>query len=229
MINICFILHNLNHHMSHKVYTINLKNRVDRKHHTIKQFKNKAEFNVTIINPIQHKHNSVSLWKTIKSVTEQAILANDKYIIICEDDHIFSKSYDKCVLDKAIFQADKLGMDILSGGVSWFTDALQISTNLFWIDKFSGLQFTVVFERFFKQILQASFTEDDTSDYKISDLTKNKLVMYPFISTQKEFGYSDVTPKNNLKGRVNKIFQDTAKKLDHLDKVRIHYNLMTKL
>ena len=49
--------------------------------------------------------------------------------------------------------------------------------------------------------------------------------MFPFISTQKEFGYSDATTKNNTEGYVDQIFSATTEKLQHLVKVAFFYHL----
>ena len=45
-------------------------------------------------------------------------------------------------------------------------------------------------------MLNYSFKGIDTADEVISQLANNKMVIYPFISEQKDFGYSDVTLSN---------------------------------
>ena len=47
--------------------------------------------------------------------------------------------------------------------------------------------------------------------------------MYPFISRQREFSYSDVTTTNNQKGYVDKLFRHTSKSLNILNKVKLFY------
>ena len=47
--------------------------------------------------------------------------------------------------------------------------------------------------------------------------------MYPFISVQKEFGYSDVTPKNGEQGFVDKCFSETSERLRLLQDVETFY------
>ncbi len=51
--------------------------------------------------------------------------------------------------------------------------------------------------------------------------------MYPFISTQKEFGYSDVTNENDKTNRIEKLFDETQQKLEILNKVRNYYLQLT--
>jgi len=102
---------------------------------------------------------------------------------------------------------------MLSGGYSWFGNAIQVSERLFWADKFNGMQFTIVFHKFYQSILDADFVESVVTDISLSDITNNKFVMYPFISVQSDFGYSDVTRKNNeIGGMITTYFDDADKK-----------------
>jgi hypothetical protein len=59
----------------------------------------------------------------------------------------------------------------------------------------------ILFKQFYNAILETEFGEYDAADYKIAALTNNIFFIYPFISVQKEFGYSDATTKNNREGR----------------------------
>jgi len=207
------------------VNCVNLAHRTDRRNHIIEEFKGKYEFNLEIVPAIQHKKGAIGLWKTINELIAEALNSNQEYIIICEDDHSFPLNYTREILFDAIQLAGQMETDILLGGISWFNNALQISPNLFWVDKFSGLQFTIVYRKFFETILKADFNYDDAADYKISSLTSNKLIIYPFISTQKEFGYSDVTSKNNTEGYVTKIFNDAAEQMGNLQKAAQFYEI----
>ena len=207
------------------VYAINLLKRTDRKTHILNEFKLYKEFNLHIVKAHEHQIGALGLWSTLKHILLDLVPPNEEYIIICEDDHAFRRSYNLNKLLKGISDAKKLNADVLCGGVSWYTDALQISDSLFWVEKFSGLQFTVIFRKFFDKILQANFTTVDAADYKLSELSDKLFVLYPFISTQKEFGYSDVTPKNNLEGRVTEIFTNTNLRLRQLKKVSKYYGL----
>mgnify|MGYP003444712783 FL=1 len=145
------------------------------------------------------------------------------FLLICEDDHQFTADYSSQLLFAAIAEAREKGADVLCGGVSWFNNAVQISNNLYWVEKFSGLQFTIIFRKFIQSILNATFNELEAADYKISDLTVNKFFIFPFISTQKDYGYSDATPKNNLAGRVSKLFDECIERVNVLNKITRHY------
>lgn len=206
-------------------YSINLEKRIERKNHCIQQFKNKPEFILQIVKAIEDKDGALGLWLTIKYIIENLVPKHTPFILLCEDDHLFTNHYNKEILFEAIQHAKQKQADVLMGGVSWFGDALQISKSLFWVDQFTGTQFVVVYRRFFNSILQAEFLAGDTADRKIATLSANKFFMFPFISTQKEFGYSDATTKNNIDGYVDQIFNDTSEKLEHLVKVASFYQL----
>lgn len=210
--------------MSHLVYILNLPNRKDRLASVLSEFSGKAEFNARVIQPEIDSNPRRSLWRTLSK-----IIANEKmndqtpYIIICEDDHIFTENYKPDLLMQAINSARERGADILLGGVSWQEFPYQITDHLFYVRGFTGLQFTVVFRTFFKNILEANFSDHHAADKLISSLSDNKFIIYPTISSQKEFGYSDVTPKNNLKGRVDFLFRKTNNILNRYQQIQSHY------
>ena len=204
-------------------YIVNLKFRPERKENLIKEFEGRNEFNISVVDAISHEVGAIGLWETIKHIIQDLAKERDDYILICEDDHQFTKIYDKKKLLLNIQTAKQLNADILLGGVSWFEDALQINEQLFWVKKFTGAQFMLVFKKFYKKILDANFNNLDNADLKISSLTNNKFLIYPFISIQKEFGYSDITSKNNTKGYVKKLFKDANKALINLVKVKSFY------
>lgn len=205
------------------VYILNLENRTDRKAHLAEQFENKPEFEVRYVRPLNHPRANISLWLTMQAIVKHEIEEGSDYFIFCEDDHKFTQDYHYDFLAQNINNAQKLNADILSGGVSWASKQIQITDHLFWIEKFSGLQFTVIFKRFYSKISTGSFTEADCADGKISTLTDRIFMVYPVISIQREFGYSDVTPKNNIKGRVDSLFKRRNQLLEIHNKVRSYY------
>ena len=209
--------------VSAATYIINLKSREDRKAHILKEFEGRNEFKINIVDACEHENGAIGLWNSITYILRNLVQEDADFIILGEDDHQFTEHYSKEYLFSCIQEAQKEGADILSGGISWFRDTVQVSKNLLWVQKFSGTQFMVIFKRFYKIILDAPFGNADNADYKISDLSKNKLFMYPFISTQKEFGYSDVTAKNNMEGRVEELFNKSSESLQHLKNVSLFY------
>ena len=201
------------------VYVVNLKSRTDRKEHTRKEFLGRQEFAVTIVEAEEHERGAMGLWNTICKIIENINEKEYEFIILCEDDHRFTPDYSPSLLFTCIAQAKKKDADILLGGVSWFSGALQISENTFWVDKFSGLQFTVIYRKFFKAILEADLGATNVPDFKIAEMTDNKFFIHPFISTQVEFGYSDATKGNNVAGHVDGLFRNSvecAQSLRHI-------------
>lgn len=205
------------------IFIINLKRRTDRKESILKEFSSRNEFSLTIVEANEHTFGALGLWNTIRYILQNMVNEKDEFIIFCEDDLQFTRHYSKKYLLSSIAKAQKRNADILLGGVSWFASAIQIAKNLFWVENFSGLQFTIIFKKFFKEILDASMENFEAADYKIASLTDKAMFIYPFISTQKEFGYSDATPNNNQNGRVTALFNWTSDKLKLLRHVKKAY------
>jgi len=205
------------------VYIPNLEERIERKDSIIRQFKMKSEFLLTIVPAIRNQIGAWGLWQTFIKIVEEEYRNGSDFFIFCEDDHIFTRNYCLQYLQENITAANARGADLLSGGVSWLQDAIQCTEHLFWIRAFNGLQFTVIYKRFYKKILNSNLHEGYVTDFYLSTLSDNKFVIYPFISRQREFGYSDVTDTNNEKGYINKLFRNTDKSLYILNKVRSFY------
>ena len=205
------------------VYAVNLSHRLDRRKHILKQFSDKKEFDLTIVPAIEHPKGTYGLWQTILQIVNIEFKKENEFFILCEDDHTFTEEYSLNLLSECIEKAKSLHADLLSGGYSWFDNGIQISDNLFWADRFNGMQFTVIFRKFYEAILNANFGEDVITDFSLSDITDRKFVIYPFISVQKEFGYSDVTPMNSESGHVDRIFKNSIERLNILHKVRSFY------
>ncbi|MGN6299171.1 MAG: hypothetical protein ACTHM7_20425 [Ginsengibacter sp.] len=210
------------------VFAINLKSRTGRKQHILQQFCQKEEFDLHIVEACQHPNGAIGLWKSITHILQDLVTDESEYIIICEDDHEFTNDYDKKYLLKCINYANENDADVLLGGVSWFTAMIALSENLFWVEKFTGTQFTIIFRKFFKSILAADFRNNDSADFKMCSLTENKFFMYPFISIQKDFGYSDATSKNNVAGRVSELFENSVKAIPILNEVKKYYQNTNK-
>jgi len=209
--------------MSINVFAINLAHRTDRKDHIMSQFEGKPEFTLTVVPAVEHKIGAYGLWQTVRRIVESEAEKQTDYFILCEDDHTFTEHYSADVLHQCISHAAELGADLLSGGYSWFDDAIQISDYLFWANRFNGMQFTVIYRKFYQAILEADFGEGVVTDVSLSGITQNKFVMYPYISVQQEFGYSDVTSRNNEEGRVETLFNNSYQKFERLSKVRDFY------
>lgn len=201
-------------------YVINLKKRTDRKENVLREFAGRDEFAVHIVEAIEHQRGATGLWLTIRNILAGS---TEAFILLCEDDHQFTENYSKEYLAEAIREAAERGADVLSGGISWLDDGFPVSESLFWIRKFSGLQFTILFRRCFDTILNANFGPKDAADAWIAEHTQHKFVLYPFCSTQRDYGYSDATPVNNQSGLVEKYFNKSDELLGKLKQVRSFY------
>lgn len=213
--------------LSIPTYVINLPERSERLNHIMEQFKDKPEFTVTYIEACRHTVGAVGLWLSIRKVIELGIRNEDDVLLICEDDHIFSQSYTKTSFLENVIEAHQKGVDILSGGTGGgFGCALPVSVSRFWVNHFLSTQFIVIYSKFFQKILEAPFDNSVTSDNLLSQLTSNKMIIFPFISTQKDFGYSDVTPiHNHYQGLVTKMFENATLRLERIQKAYINFSL----
>ncbi|MCT3806333.1 hypothetical protein HZQ57_14040 [Elizabethkingia anophelis] len=205
------------------VYIINLRKRKDRYKSIQSEFHNQKNFYLIYQKVNLGKKSNVALWNNIKRCIKEAKSNKYEFIIICEDDHIFTKHYDWNFLINNINKSKLLKADLLSGGVSWFKHAIQIEENLFWIDKFNGCQFLVIFKDAYDKILNTTFLDSDFADYKLSEILDRKFLIFPFISSQQEFGYSDVTPKNDGTDRVIDLFNKSLERLSIMSKIKKNY------
>lgn len=195
------------------VYAINLKERTDRREHLLKEFQNKEEFELTIVDASVHSIGAVGLWNSIVRAVEMAKEKGDDIIIICEDDHFFTKNYSSKLLFREIVEANVQGADVLLGGICGFGHAARAGVCRYRVDWFWSTQFVVVYSHFFDKIVSYQFADTDTADGVLSELAANKMVIFPFISEQKEFGYSDVTMHNNRVGAVDTFFEQAKRRL----------------
>jgi glycosyl transferase family 25 len=181
--------------MKHKTYIINLKERTERKKHILNEFAKYPEFEITIFDAIKMKSGSEGLFESIKQIVYKASKSKDKYIIICEDDHIFTDEYNNEYLTDLIETGAIKAFDILLGGPSSIQDAFFVNERLVWLSGFSGTQFIVIFQNFYETILNYKLPPEADYDLELGKLSDNIYCCYPPISEQVNFGYSDVTSK----------------------------------
>lgn len=205
------------------VYAPNLPQRPERRESVLQQFAGRTEFELHVVPAIERKQPTWGLWQTFYQIVEKEKAKHSDYFIFCEDDHVFTDHYQSDFLFERIEEAQSLGAELLSGGMAVSRRPVQASEHLFWVDWFNGMQFTVIFSGLYDKILAARTTDGYTLDIMLSFLAKNKFVIYPYISIQKEFGYSDATDINNESGRVTRFFENAQATLDKLCKVRSFY------
>lgn len=104
---------------THSVFVIDTMERKERRIHIIEEFTDRKEFPLEILCKEKHRLGNVGLWENVVHHVAKRKKLRLPYIVICEDDHIFTKDYDEIRLMRLIDQANKQCADILLGGVSW--------------------------------------------------------------------------------------------------------------
>lgn len=205
-------------------YVINLKERTERYRHIQEQFSGRNEFDLRIIEACKAECGNVGLWNSMRGVIERAVQEEDDVVLLCEDDHTFTSFYNRDFLFRNILEASLQGAELLSGGIGGFNHAVPLSENRYWVDAYWCNQFLVLYKPIFSKILGVVFQPPDTVDGMLSEITSHKMVMYPFVSVQIDFGYSDVTERNNNeRGLINEYFRDTSERLGKYKEVYHRY------
>lgn len=207
-----------------RTYAVNLPARTERRQSVLRQFEGRTEFDLQIVDGIEHPNGPYGLWKTFCGIVEKENASNSEYFIFCEDDHVFTDHYSKDVLIKAIDAAKSLDADLLSGGMSVVEHPIEVADGLFWVDKFNGMQFTVIFRKCFDRILACSSHKGYAPDIFLSYVAQRKYVISPYVSIQAEFGYSDATDSNSVPGVVSRSFAVHQDLLTRLRQVRNFYS-----
>ena len=193
----------------------------DRCKHICAEFEGKHEFAFHLVEACTAPNGRRGLWNSIVKIIQMAKNEEEDVIIIYEDDHYFTKQYSPKLLITKIQQAYQLGADLLSGSIGGFGMASPMGFRLYQVDWFWCTQFIVVYASLYDRILSYNF-DDDTVDGVLSELASCKLVIHPFISEQKDFGYSDVTLSNQEHARrirdhfswANRMFESLSSTLE---------------
>ncbi|MGJ1195097.1 hypothetical protein ACR777_02370 [Sphingobacterium spiritivorum] len=205
-------------------YVINIPKRKDRIAYIIDQFKGKREFDLYFIEASDHPIDAVGLWMTICRIINIAIEKNEDVIILCKDDHEFTNDYDPDKFIASIYEAYRLQASFLLGGIlGGFSNIFPLQSGLFWLDAFFGAQFVVVFSNSYKKILEEPFSDQDFVDEKLSEMTSNKFVIFPMISVQKEFGYSDMATNDNMEGYHRFLTQSIMSRMNKINEIYQHF------
>lgn len=213
--------------MNHSIptYVISLAERTDRQENIKKQFAGRQEFDWHFFPAIKCNRGAEGLWHSIVEIVRMAQQNNNDKIIICEDDHIFTSDYNSETLFKNIYDAADKGCQILLGGIGNFNNLVPIQKGLYWVDIFWCTQFMVVYKSAYDYILNADFIPDESvADEFLSQIIPYKMVVSPFISIQRDFGYSDVTISNtNNHGLIEKLFKDAARRMELYNRICTKY------
>ena len=206
-------------------YVINLPERIDRRKHIETQFFNRPEFLLHFIEAETDKIGAVGLWKSIVKIIKHALEnTSDDVIVICEDDHTFTEDYNREVFFEYIIKGALYNTQILFGGIGGVRNIVSVTKNLYWVDMIWCTQFIVIYRGAFLPIINAAFSERDVADEFLSKILPNKLAIWPFISVQSEFGYSDVTGNNAQTGMLRSLFENTYKRFERYKAINQRIN-----
>jgi len=209
-------------------YIINLPERTDRYLHIVNQFKDKSEFDLKIIEAHKHSIGAVGLWITIRKIIKLALENDDDIIIICEDDHEFTSDYDNLDLFRNIFEGFQQNIDYINGGTSTINVVVPVSRDRFWVDSTRATQFMIIYKRLYEKILNYEFSKEVIADIILSNLAETKMILFPFISKQHNFGYSDVTPQHSMDtDLVDIMFSNTERRLMQIKNAFEKYNSLS--
>lgn len=206
-------------------YIINLSESVERRIHIEKQFLNKPEFLLQFVTAEIHTIAAVGLWNSIIKIIEHAFYnTTDDVILICEDNHTFTDTYDRDKFFHHIFQGAKHNTHIIFGGIGGGHNIVTATDGMYWADMVWCTQFIVVFREAFPIILKSSFSESDVVDEFLSKILPNKLVIWPFISVQSEFGNSGVMEYNTHQGNIIDLFESMSRKFERYNAIKKRLN-----
>lgn len=147
-----------------------------------KAFENRNEFILTYLEnyAVKENHSHLFSLEYLKLAVKFGLAQEEDFIIISNQKHVFTVNYNKEYLLNQIINASQLGCGILLGGISNFNRAVPLSKNLFWFDSFSSSNFVIIFSHVFSKIMQLDVETNGTNI--LSEITSNKMVMYPCIS-----------------------------------------------
>lgn len=192
-------------------FIISLDHRKERRKHIIEQFEDKDAFDWTLVKAIENEYGNLGLWLTMQKIVAESVSLNREYVLICEDDHQFTSDFTEPHLYACIENAKILNADLLLGGIcSTDNNFKQVQQNLIAVEHFACTQFVIIFKSFFDVILNSAFLDNDCVDLKMAVLTSKKLTVYPFISTQKDFGYSDCS-SGYYESKMTSFFKETSR------------------
>lgn len=206
-------------------YIINLPERTDRRTHMESQLVGHEEFALSWIEASRHPVGAIGLWQSIVTAVQTAREREDDVMLLCEDDHYFTEHYAPRELFLHINDAYAQGAQLLSGGIGGFGSAFPVAPGRFWMDWYWSNQFIILYREAYSLILDYSFRDTDTADGVLSGLLSNKMTIWPFISRQANFGYSDVTSQNNATpAYIDQYFESASRRLDSIEQAfRLFY------
>lgn len=211
-------------------YVISQPDKIGELEHIKKQFAQRSEFDLIIVNACECNLEGVGLWNTVVKIIKSAMKMEEDVIVISTARHMFTEDYSKTFLLKNIIEAHSQGVDILSGG-SNFESIVLLTPERYWINPLLSTDFIVVYSKIFDKILSYRYKPLDTVANILSELTSHKMLLFPFISS---LNNSNVTYSKNVmigedgetKGATT--FYETHNRIKMIQRAEIKYNTLIK-
>lgn len=209
-----------------KVYCANLPHRTKRRKHIESEFKGKPEFELKIIPAFENKADgAIGLYQTFLSILDFEKHQDNPYFIFIEDDHKFTSWYSFSYLKERIIEGNSKNAELLVCGPTFIHLPIQCSDNLFWVKVFNGSQFMVIYRRIFKKYKDIVNNRRRILDMSLSEELDNKYVLFPAISEQEYFGYSDATPHifENSEHYLRTLSLEVNNRMEVLNELRTNF------
>lgn len=156
------------------------------------------------------KRNEI-IFNCLKNLTNISIEKKIDYIIISTENHIFTNSYQNLLFKSTINEAAYYNCDILCGGLADFNNAVVITPSLIWVDRFINSNYLIVFNKFFQQMKEITPLQTINN---LNDLTVNKMVVFPFISSHNTLIAQSSTDKEILVDAIKMRENRASQKLE---------------
>lgn len=153
----------------------------------LSEFLFKPEFDIKIVKINSQSDHQLNIWNGIMEAVEESLTTQDDFVVISLPGHRFSPNYNRNYLIKGIIDSYKQGCDVLFGGIHKMTIAVPLSSNRYWIEYGEASFFFILFKRIFTKILKKQLGINQTVDSHLSELTSNKMILYPFISENDDY------------------------------------------
>lgn len=125
---------------------------------------------VRVQEPLQAR-SFARTWRVIVQIVQTALEKDDEIILLCEDDLRFTEDYSTKELFNAILEAYKYRADILLGGIGEYDLLYPLSERLYWSDRFSGMQFILLFRNIYRPIIHYLPRNGDTVETVLNRLS----------------------------------------------------------
>ncbi|MDQ0066753.1 hypothetical protein [Chryseobacterium lathyri] len=149
---------------------------------------------------------------------------NDDYVIICTSYHQFTPHFSMPYLNNCIENVQKLGGNLLLGGLLGFEKAMEVTDHIFWVDGFKGAQFIVIFKKAFALLLQSKNADQAPAELFLSQSLDDIFVMHPFISIYDD---QDINSFENTTDFAD-IHENPEEILDELSQIKKYYSYEPK-